>query len=103
MRSSSKAKLKKHLRINLRVPLTSKRLYERAAQVKGLTLSSYLRLVLDEDAHRVLGQQHVIELSLQGFEGALDLLESKRASSPNLVAAVRRVRKERGESHDVDD
>ena len=74
MREAAK---RKDARIDFRVPRGKKKLIERAANLKGLSLSSYIVSTVLEDAERLVRSENVILLSNRDRDIFLSVLDQE--------------------------
>jgi uncharacterized protein (DUF1778 family) len=86
-------------RFSFRVEPDKKKVIERAALVRGLTLTDFAILTLYREAQEVLKTEHVLVLSDEDRDAFLAALESPPAPTPKALRAARRYKdaKSRGD------
>jgi uncharacterized protein (DUF1778 family) len=72
-------------RINLRTSPEAKALIERAAELMGITVSSYISQTMFEKSQQVLAEQETLTLSDRDRDAFLAALENPREPSQALI------------------
>ena len=80
-------------RLEARVPSEIKALFQRAADLKGLTLTDYVINALVDDAQQVIRDHEVLTLTGRNREVFLRALLNPPSPSESLIAALARYRK----------
>ena len=89
------AELKKE-RLEARLTPEQKSHIERAAQIRGTSISDFVVLSADEAAIRTIREQEVLRLSERDRKVFVDLLLNPPAPSARLVAAAKRYKQRKG-------
>lgn len=79
---------KRESRLEFRLQVATKELIERAARLRGQTLSAYALATLVEDARRVVDRANRVELTLRDHRHFLAALDRDEEPAPPLVAAA---------------
>lgn len=79
---------KKEARVEFRVQSAIKELLERAASLKGQTLSAYALATLVEDARRIIERASLIEVTQRDHRHLLRLLDSDQKPNRALREAA---------------
>lgn len=82
---------KKTARIDLRISTREKRLFERAARARGLSLASYILTTVNSDAKEVIEREHRFSLSNKTAKIFLDALDAE--PNEKLTQAVKEYEK----------
>lgn len=78
-------------RFEFRLPVDSKRLIERAAELVGVSASDFARSALEERAARVLREHFLVTVvPPEFFDDLLGALDTPAVPNPTLAAAARR-------------
>jgi uncharacterized protein (DUF1778 family) len=77
-------------RLEARIPSALYKTMERAAQLRGLTLTAYVTAIMGEDARRTIEESRIIQLSHADQTAFAKALIDPPAPSAKLVAAKRR-------------
>ena len=80
-------------RLEARVSAELKALFQRAAELKGLTLTDYVINVLVDSSQQVIRDHEIITWTGRNREVFLQALMNPPPPSPSLVAALARYRK----------
>jgi uncharacterized protein (DUF1778 family) len=76
-------------RINFRLPTKNKEIIERAAVVKGMTLTQFAISTLVKEAREVLKSDHVLVLSDEDRDQFLAALDNPPAPNAKLLKAAK--------------
>ena len=79
-------------RLNLRVTATDRVLLERAAQLEGLSTSSFLIRAAAETAREVIARQQRISVPAEAFDRLVSALEAPAEVNPRMLEQLRRTR-----------
>ncbi len=79
-------------RLNLRVTTTDRVLLERAAQLEGLSTSSFLIRAAAESAREVIARQQRITVPAEAFDRLISALEAPAEVNPKMLERLRRTR-----------
>ena len=74
----------KPARIEVRVTLEQKQLIERAAALKGRSVTDFVSMLATEEAEEVVRAQHSITLSEEAFDALLRALDERPRVLPEL-------------------
>jgi uncharacterized protein (DUF1778 family) len=77
-------------RLEARIPATLYQMMERAAALRGLTLTAYVTATMGEDARRTIEEVEIIRLSRADQIAFAKALINPPAPTAKLVAAKRR-------------
>jgi uncharacterized protein (DUF1778 family) len=77
-------------RLEARIPTPLYQTMERAATLRGLTLTAYVAATMGEDARRTIEEADIIRLSLADQVAFAEALINPPAPSAKLLAAQRR-------------
>jgi uncharacterized protein (DUF1778 family) len=80
-------------RLELRVGSQQKELFQRAADLQGLTLTEFVTVTLVAAAKDAIKEAGLMTLTTQDQEAFFDALASPPAPSRNLLKAARRYKK----------
>jgi uncharacterized protein (DUF1778 family) len=80
-------------RLEARVPSELKKMFQRAAELKGLTLTDYVINVLVDNSQQVIREHEVLTWTGRNREVFLQALMNPPPPAPSLVAALSRYRK----------
>lgn len=83
----------KEQRLEARVPSELKEMFQRAAELKGLTLTDYVINVLVDNSQQVIRDHEVLTWTGRNRDVFLRALMNPPPPSPSLVAALSRYRK----------
>src|SRR5712671_5745356 len=89
-RSTAASRLESMSRLEARVPTSLYETMERAAQLRGLTLTAYVTATMGEDARRIIEETSIIRLSRADQTAFAEALASPPAPNARLLAAKRR-------------
>ena len=81
--------MKATARIEMRCEESEKELLNRAAALKGMRTTAFIRELALEQAREVINQAERIELSERSYRQVLDLLDNPPAPSAALLKAAR--------------
>ena len=81
--------MKATARIEMRCEESEKELLNRAAALKGMRTTSFIRELALEQARHVIDQAERIELGERSFQQVLDLLDKPPAPNAALLRAMR--------------
>ena len=76
-------------RINFRLTPKKKQIIERAALVKGMTLTQFAIVTLIREAHEVLKSDHILVLSDEDRDKFLAALDNPPAPNAKLLKAAK--------------
>jgi uncharacterized protein (DUF1778 family) len=77
-------------RLEARIPTPVYEAMERAATLRGLTLTAYVTATMGEDARRTIEEADIIRLSREGQIAFAEALINPPAPSARMLAAKRR-------------
>lgn len=77
-------------RLEARIPSDLYKVMERAAQLRGLTMTAYVTATMGEDARRTIEQTSIIRLSQADQVAFAEALINPAAPNAKLVAAAKR-------------
>jgi uncharacterized protein (DUF1778 family) len=77
-------------RLEARIPTALYQSMERAAQLRGLTLTAYVTAIMGEDARRTIEEASIIRLSRADQTAFAKALANPPAPTAKLTAAKRR-------------
>ncbi|HZL35840.1 MAG TPA: DUF1778 domain-containing protein [Tepidisphaeraceae bacterium] len=77
-------------RFDFRIDPSKKRIIEKAAAAKGLTLTDFAILTLYKEAQEVLKSEHVLVLSDRDRDSFLKALDAPPAANERAIAAAKR-------------
>ena len=80
-------------RLEARVSVEQKRLFQKAADLDGRTLTDFMIHAVQEAAHNTLNRHHVLRLSARDQRTFVNALLKPPAPSRRLQAAAERYRK----------
>jgi len=90
-------------RLEARVTAELKAMFQRAADLKGLTLTDYVINSLVDSSQQVIRDHEVLTLTGRNREVFLKALTNPPAASPKLVAALARYRKSIENGHQTNE
>lgn len=77
-------------RLEARIPRHLYEIMERAAKLRGLTVTAYIAAVIGDDARRIVEQTEIIRLSREAQIAFANALINPPAPNAKLIAAAKR-------------
>lgn len=91
-RTQTKNTKQKSDRLNLRITTSDRDLLERAAQLEGLSTSTFLIRAAAETAREVIAREQRITISAEAFDRLVAALEGPAEVKPRMLERLRRNR-----------
>jgi uncharacterized protein (DUF1778 family) len=88
-------------RLEARVPADLKTMFQRAADIEGVTLSNYLVTALVERSRATIREHEIITLSGRNRDVFLEALKNPPAIAPKLAAALAKLEEPHGNRRTV--